>query len=168
MILERVRRAFSQFPAQKAVAEKMLALGLSVRDGSVFCGPVAVKEVSLSQSCGVDRRAVTATLARIRKDPFLHSVFESLGPAGPLLVQSAPALGLSVLEIEPPDAAKPGIIADVAAVLAESRISIRQILSQDPELFEKPLLFILLSKKPPAKVLARLTGLRSVKKVSLY
>ena len=168
MILERVRQAFAAYPAQKAVAEKMLELGLSVRDHSVCCGDVDVKEVSLAQNCRVDRRAVTATLGRIRKDPFLNSVFKSLRPAGPLLVQSAAPLGLSVLEIEPPDAGKAGIVADVSRVLAENRISIRQILTQDPELFENPKLFILLSKKPPVKVLSSLTRLRSVKKVSLY
>src|SRR3989338_7681250 len=78
MILERVRQAFAAYPAQKAVAEKMLELGLSVGDHSVCCGDVDVKEVSLAQNCRVDRRAVTATLGRIRKDPFLNSVFKSL------------------------------------------------------------------------------------------
>ncbi|MBI2444793.1 hypothetical protein HYV43_00190 [Candidatus Micrarchaeota archaeon] len=170
MILERVRLAFADFPAQKAVAEKMLELGLSVRNSAVNSAGVQVKDVSLAQACGVDRRVVSATVARIQSDDFLRPVFESLQPAGPLFVQNASALGLTVLELEPPAsvASKFGIVAQITACLARNRVPIRQILSQDPELFERPKLFIVLQKKPLAKVLGELSALSCVKKMSVY
>ncbi len=167
MFLERVRLAFSEYPAQQKVAEKMLSLGLGVRNGVVICGEAEVKEVSLAKACGVDRRVVGATISRIPRDAFLDSVFSNLQPAGPLFLQNASALGLCFLEIEPPSASKSGIIADITRVLAENRVSIRQILSQDPELFESPKLFIVLPKKPPAKVLSALTNLKCVKRLSV-
>ncbi len=170
MILERVRQAFADFPAQKAVAEKMLELGLSVRNGAVNSGGVEIKDVSLAEACYVDRRVVSATVARIESDSFLRPVFESLQPAGPLFVRNAAALGLTVLELEPPAsvAAKHGVVARITSTLAEHKVPIRQILSQDPELFESPKLFIVLQKKPPAKVLGALTALDCVKKLSVY
>ena len=170
MILERVRKAFADFPAQRAVAEKMLELGLAVKDGAVHSGGVEVKDGSLADACGVDRRVVSATLARIHTDAFLRPVFESLQPAGPLFVKNAAALGLTVLELEPPAsvASKFGVVAQITACLAKHRVPIRQILSQDPELFESPKLFIVLQKKPPASVLGELSGLDCVKKLSVY
>ncbi len=170
MILERIRQAFADFPAQNAVAEKMLALGLSVRNGAVSSGGVEVKDVSLAQACGVDRRVVSATVQRIQSDAFLRPVFESLQPAGPLFVQNASALGLTVLELEPPAAvaSKFGVVAQITACLTKHRVPIRQILSQDPELFESPKLFIVLQKRPPAKMLGQLSGLACVKKLSVY
>lgn len=170
MILERVRRAFAEFPAQKAVAEKMLELGLSVRNGAVNSGGVEVKDISLAQACLVDRRVVAATVSRIESDAFLKPIFESLQPAGPLFVRNASALGLTVLELEPPAsvAAKHGVVAQITSALADHKVPIRQILSQDPELFESPKLFIVLQKKPPAKVLGALTALPCVKKMSVY
>lgn len=170
MILERVRLAFADFPAQKAVAEKMLELGLAVKGGAVHSGGVEVKDVSLAQACGVDRRVVSATVARIESDAFLKPVFESLQPAGPLFVRNAAALGLTVLELEPPAsvASQHGVVARITSTLAEHRVPIRQILSQDPELFESPKLFIVLQRKPPAKVLGALTALDCVKKMSVY
>ena len=170
MILERIRASFADFPAQRAVAEKMLALGLAVKNGAIHSGGVEVKDVSLAQNCGVDRRVVAATVARIESDAFLKPVFESLQPAGPLFVQNAAALGLTVLELEPPAsvASKYGVVAEITSPLAEHKVAIRQILSQDPELFESPKLFIVLQRKPPAKVLGELSGLDCVKKMSVY
>ncbi len=170
MILERVRLAFAEFPAQRTVAEKMLELGLSVRSGTIRSGGVEVKDVSLAENCCVDRRVVSATVQRIQSDAFLKPVFESLQPAGPLFVQNAAALGLTVLELEPPAAvaSKFGVVAQITACLAKHRVPIRQILSQDPELFESPKLFIVLQKKPPAKVLGELSALDCVKKLSVY
>jgi len=65
-------------------------------------------------------------------------------------------------------ASKFGVVAQITACLAMNRVPIRQILSQDPELFERPKLFIVLQKKPPAKVLGELSALSCVKKMSVY
>lgn len=164
---EKLKEAFGGYPAQERVARKMLSLGLAVRAGNVYSGDVEIKEVSLAHACGVDRRAVKATLRTISSNNTLNSVFSTLEPAGPFYLNNAPSLGLKVLEIEPPDASKAGIIADVTRVLAENKVSISQILSQDPGLFEKPKLFIIL-KKVPAKVLEKISSLKTVKKMSVY
>lgn len=168
MAWERLKLAFAGYPAREKIARKMLELGLRARDGKVYCGDVEVKDVSLAKACGVDRRAVTATLKTISSDPLLRNVFANLEPAGPFLLHNASALGLHVIEIEPPDARRAGIIAEVARVLAESRVSMRQILSQNPSLFENPKLFMVLDKQPPARVLQRLSALKTVKKLSVY
>lgn len=168
MIWRRLQDSFAGFPAQEAVAKQLLALGLRVSGGRIYCGSVQVKDVSLAASCGVDRRVVKATVSRIQKDAFLRDVFGSVQPAGPLFLKSAAAFKIQVLEIEPPNASKPGIVADVTRVLAEHEVPIRQILTEDPELFENPKLFLLLSKKPSASVLKELAELDSVKKLSVY
>ncbi|MBI4361264.1 amino acid-binding protein [Candidatus Micrarchaeota archaeon] len=168
MIWQRLKDSFAGFPAQERVAKKLLGLGLRVSQGKVYCGDVQVKDVSLADSCGVDRRVVRATVSRIQDDAFLKPVFETVQPAGPLFLKSASVFKIQVLEIEPPNAAKPGIVADVTRVLAEHHVPIRQILTEDPELFENPKLFLLLSKKPSANVLKQLADLSSVKKLSVY
>ncbi|MBI5036287.1 amino acid-binding protein [Candidatus Micrarchaeota archaeon] len=164
---EKLKEAFDDYPAQERVARKLLSLGLAVRAGKVYSGNVEAKEVSLAHACGVDRRAVKSALGTISSDKTLNSFFSTLEPAGPFYLNNASSLNLKVLEIEPPDASKAGIIADVTRVLAENKVSICQILSQDPGLFEKPKLFIIL-QKVPAKVLEKISSLKTVKKMSVY
>lgn len=65
------------------------------------------------------------------------------------------------------DAANPGIIAHATAPIAKSKISIRQIYSKDPELFENPTLVIITEKPVPGKLISELSKIPNVTKVSI-
>ncbi|MBU1197082.1 amino acid-binding protein [Candidatus Micrarchaeota archaeon] len=164
----RVSGLFGGLPAQKSVARKLVELGLRIReDGKICCGDVEVKDASLAQSAGVDRRMVRRTIAGIRSDPYLNKIFSHIQPAGSLLREVAPMLGFGVVEIEA-DARRGGIVAAATQLLAEKRIRIRQVYAKDPELFENPTLLIITERKIPGALLNRFPQIKGVKKVSIY
>ncbi|MFA6048386.1 MAG: amino acid-binding protein [Candidatus Micrarchaeia archaeon] len=164
---KRVAEKFADFPARIAVARKIVECGLRVAaDGRVLCGDVEVKEVSLAKAAGVDRRAVSATVGAIVRDRELARVFENILPAGGLLKNVAHLLGFGVVEIEA-QASKGGIIAAASTLLAKSRISIRQLHAEDPELFENPKMTIITERPVPGKLLNEFLKIRGVTKVSV-
>jgi len=163
----RIAELFSDYPAQKQVAKKMIELGLRVSaEGRILCGDVEIKEVSLAQSVGVDRRVVSSTIQSILSDKQLSVLFGGIRPAGALLRDVAHELGFGVVELEA-NAAKPSIIARATGLLSDKRISIRQIYAKDPELFENPTLVIITERRIPGSLLEKFSGIPGVKKVSI-
>ncbi|MEM2137765.1 MAG: hypothetical protein QW568_01635 [Candidatus Anstonellaceae archaeon] len=169
---KRIEELFEGLPAQKQVARKMIELGLRIgADNRIYCGEVEVKEVSLAHAAGVDRRVVVSTVTSIVSDKKLASLFSKIRPAGTLLADVAHDLGFGVVEIEANEAtsgsASPGIIAAATAPIAKKRISIRQIYSKDPELFENPNLIIITEKPIPGSMISEFSKIKGVTKVSI-
>ena len=164
----RISELFTAYPAQRAVARKMIELGLSIgKEGRIYCGEVEVKEVSLAKAAGTDRRVVGATVRSILSDRKLAALFSGIRPAGSLLSGIAHELGFGVVELEA-DAKKPAIIAGATALLAKKRIVIRQIYAKDPELFENPTLTIIAEKPIPGALVPQFSKIPGVRKVSIY
>lgn len=162
-----IERLFADLPAQRQVARKLIELGLRVSDeGRILCGEVEVKDVSLANACGVDRRIISSTVHSILSDRQLSKLFSGIRPAGTLLREVAHELGFGVVEIEA-NAAKPSIIARAATLLGERRISIRQIYAKDPELYENPTLVIITQRPIPGSLLEKFSEIPGVKKVSI-
>ena len=163
----RISEIFSALPAQRQVARKMIELGLRIDDeGRILCGEVEVKEVSLAKAAGVDRRIVVSTVSSILSDRNLHKLFSGIQPAGSLLKNIAKDLGFGVVELEA-DAKKPSIISAATALLADKRISIRQIYAKDPELFETPTLVIITERPIPGALISQFSKIPGVTKVSI-
>jgi predicted regulator of amino acid metabolism with ACT domain len=80
----------------------------------------------------------------------------------------APVLGLGVIEITPTNAAKTGILGDVASAVARYGLSIRQAVSDDPYFVESPKLTIITEGKIPGDLVQLLMGIEGVKRVTVY
>ena len=50
-----------EYPGRLKVARALVELGLSVKNGNVFCGEVEQSELRLARAVGVDRRTVRET-----------------------------------------------------------------------------------------------------------
>ncbi len=165
---KKVTAAFGVLPAQKEVVRKMIELGLRIDEaGSIRCGDVEIKEISLAKSAGVDRRAVRATVEGIMNDRYLRQVFLRIRPAGALLQDVSVLMGFGVVEIEA-DAKQFGIIAKATSLLAEKKISIRQVFAKDPELYENPTLVIIAERELPGNIINEFKKIKGVRKVSVY
>lgn len=158
--------AFLRYPMRRKVAGLLLRQGLRVdRKGRIFSGDVEISPVKIARALHVDRRVVIETAALISDVPELHGIFESLAPTA-FIRGVAGHLGFEVLEIEAePHAA--GIVSAVSSIIAESGISIRQIVSDDPDIYPNPKLTIVLEKRLPGPAIARIRSLKSVKRMSL-
>ncbi|MBI5047126.1 regulator [Candidatus Micrarchaeota archaeon] len=158
--------AFLRYPMRKKVVECLLKYGLSVdKKGTVFCGEIEISPAKIARALRVDRRVVIETAQMIAKVKELHQIFENLIPKA-FISGVAPNLGFEVIEIEAESHAV-GIVSSVARIIADSGISIRQIVTDDPDIYPNPKLTIILDKRIPGEALVRIRELNSIKKLSI-
>lgn len=164
---EIVSKFFKRNPAQQKVAQTLLSYGLSVRNGRIYCGKIELSFSKIARAIGVDRRAVMNTVENIEKEEELKKIFSSLQPINHLK-EVAPKMNWGVVEIIPVNASMPGILADVAKIIADEKISIRQAIVDDYDVAEEPKLFIITEKALPPRIIKKLSGAKGVKGVVIY
>ncbi|MBI5553849.1 MAG: ACT domain-containing protein [Candidatus Diapherotrites archaeon] len=156
---------FSRALARRQVATEFLRLGLKVNArGKILVGAIEVSPVKIARALNVDRRVVIDTAKAIARDAHLLQVFHRLESRA-FLGKAAKDLGFSAIELRANPNEK-GIVAAVSRVLAEEGIVIRQIISDDPDLFPDPVLTIIVGKKLPAAVMEKLRGLEFAESIS--
>ncbi len=161
-------KKFEKYPAQAKVLKLIFERGFQVNEeGKVTSGSIEIAHTQLAKEADVDRRVVDATTKTIISDELLSRIFKNVHSI-PFLRDVAPSLGLGVIIIIPEDAAHVGIIAEVASLISESNVSIRQAVSDDPYLTDDPRLTIITDKKVPGELVDKILELPSVKGVSIY
>lgn len=163
----RFRPYFKGFPAQERVAQLMVLHGLRVHEGRVYCGDIKISDTAMARAAGVDRRVVTATVRTIDKNAELRAFFDRLRPVSHLR-DIAPLMNWGAIEIVPQNASRPGILAGVAAIIAEAGISIRQVVIDDPEIVDDPHGFIITEAPVPERLLPRIKQVDGVKSVVIH
>src|SRR2546428_615488 len=88
--------------------------------------------------------------------------------AGLHLREIAPLMNWGAIEIVPTNASKPGILAGVAAIIAQAGISIRQVIMDDPEIVDDPHGFIVTEAPVPERLLPQIKQVDGVKSVVLH
>lgn len=144
-----------------------LSYGLSVKDGRVYCGSIELSFSKIARAIGVDRRAVMGAIETIEENRELKKIFSLLRPTCSFQ-ELAPEMKWGVVEILPTDASMPGILAGVASILTEERISIRQANVDDYVIAEEPKLFIVTEKTLPPRLIRKLGKARGVRGVTVY
>jgi len=162
-----IKHKFNSYPAQEKIAEKMMEVGISVRNGTLYSGDIRISASSLARSKDVDRRVVLSTIQTIMDDPKLSKIFEKIRPICSFK-DVAPIMDWGVLEILPENVGQTGIIADVTQILAKEGISLRQIIADDPGIHKDPKAFFISEKPIPSDLLPKIKGLAGVKGVAIY
>jgi hypothetical protein len=155
---------FKGYPAQERVAQIMVNYGLRVKDARVYVGDIELTDSAIARAAAVDRRVVTATVATIGKTPVLADFFGKLWPVCHL-GNVASIMGWGAIEILPTNASKHGILAGTTAIIAEAGISVRQVIVDDPEIFEDPRAMLITEKPVPERLLPRIRALDGVRGV---
>jgi hypothetical protein len=163
----KIAKYFSKYPKRTRIAQKMLEYGLRIKDNKIYCGEIELSNSKISRALNVDRRAVDATIEVISKNAELSRVFSKLRPTCHLK-DVAPDMNWGVIEIIPEDPSIPGILADVASIIADNKISIRQAIVDDFELSEEPRLFIVTEKQIPGLLIPKIRKAKGVKAVLIY
>lgn len=165
---EHLNRVFRDYPAQLKVAKVLFSRGLRVgKGGKIFCGDMRVPSIQVAREAGVDRRTVEMTARTLLEDEKLGPLFSNLQPL-PYLKGVAHHLGLGVVEITAEDATKPGILHEVAGVLSKFRVSVRQVVADDPHLVPYPKLTVVTDRPLKGRVIEELRALPSVQSVIVY
>jgi predicted regulator of amino acid metabolism with ACT domain len=166
-MFDEIMRKFEGSPSQQAVIRLLLERGFSVNDdGRVVSGGIEIPNTGIAREIGVDRRVVDSTTTAILDDDELRRIFQNISSI-PSLMDLAPVLDLSVLTIEPNDAERPGIVAEVTGLLADRGISIRQTITEDPEFTDEPRLYVVTDDPIPGDLLNELSDLAFVRRISI-
>lgn len=132
----------------------------------IYCGIIEIPATKIAAAIKVDRRVIKQTVKAILNTRELKYLYMHLKPAGPLLKDVAQHLGYGVIEIR----AKPeaiGVIAEASNLIAEARLSIRQILAEDAEIYPDPKLIIITEKPVPGDLLPKFLRIPTVIRVSI-
>jgi predicted regulator of amino acid metabolism with ACT domain len=162
-----IEQYFKEYPAQAKIAQKMLEYGLKIKNNTIYCGDIAISTSKIAQALSVDRRAVTSTIKTITTQHDLNTLFSNLLPTCHLK-EVAPHMHWGVIEIIPLDPSTPGILAEVATIIAHHNISIRQAIVDDFEFSKEPRLFIITEKQLPGSIIPDIRQAKGVKAVLIY
>lgn len=161
----KIERAFLGFPSRKTVVEAMLKYGLRVDGkGKVYCADIEMPPAKIARALGVDRRVVIETAKHISKNGELYEIFSALRPTA-FIAGSARKLGFEVLEIEAEPHEK-GIVKEIATLIADAGIAIRQIVADDPDMYPNPKLTIVLEKALPGNLIDKLKKSKKIRRIS--
>lgn len=163
----KLAKYFNKYPKRKKVAQKLLEYGLQVRDNKIYCGEMELSNSKIARALNTDRQSIDYTIEVITKQPELNKVFSKLRPTCHLK-DVAPEMKWGVIEIIPSDPSIPGILAEVATIIADNNISIRQAIVDDFELSEEPRLFIVAEKQIPGALIPKIRKAKGVKAVLIY
>jgi hypothetical protein len=158
---------FKGYPKRKKVAQKMLEYGLKIKNKKIYCGEIELSDSKIARSLDIDRRSITATIETISKNKELTDIFSKLSPTCHLK-NVAPDMNWGVIEIIPKDPSIPGIVAEIATHIAKSKISIRQAIVDDFEIYEEPRLFIITEKQIPPSLIPKIRKANGVKALLIY
>ena len=166
-MFEEIMEKFSDSPSQQRVIRLLLERGFSVNDeGRVVSGGIEIPNTGLARELDVDRRVVDATTDAILADEELRPIFQNIS-AVPSLMDLAPVLDLTVCTVAVRDASESGIVATVTGLVAEYDISLRQVLSEDPEFTDEPVLYLITDEQLPGDLVPDLHAFEFVRRVEL-
>ena len=164
-MFDEIMEKFEGSPSQQAVIRLLLERGFSVNeDGRVVSGGIEIPYTGIAREIDVDRRVVDSTTDVILSDPELQRIFANIS-AIPSLRDLAPVLDLTVMTVEVDAADESGIVATVTGLIAEYGISIRQIISEDPEFTDEPRLHVITDAELPGDLLLEIRELPFVRRV---
>ncbi|MEF8813231.1 MAG: amino acid-binding protein [Halovenus sp.] len=166
-MFEEIMAKFSDSPSQQRVIRLLLERGFSVNDeGRVVSGGIEIPNTGIAREVDVDRRVVDATTDAILADETLRPIFQNIS-AIPSLMDLAPVLDLTVLTVAVRDAEEAGIVATVTGLVADHDISIRQVISEDPEFTDEPLLYLITDTDLPGDLITDIRDLAFVQRIEL-
>ena len=166
-MFEEIMEKFSDSPSQQQVIRLLLERGFSVNDdGRVVSGGIEIPNTGIAREIGVDRRVVDATTAAILDDDELRPIFQNIS-AVPSLMDLAPVLDLTVCTVTVRDAEESGIVADVTAAIANHDVSIRQVMTEDPEFTDEPRLYVITDDPVSGELINEIRALPFVERIEL-
>lgn len=161
-----IENFFENARGKKLVVTEFLRLGLRVGGkGKIYVGNIEVAPAKIGRALGVDRRVVIETAKSIAEDDKLLQIFYKLESRA-FIGNAAKELGFETIEIRA-DPNKKGVAAKVSGILADTGIVIRQIISDDPDIFPDPVLTIIIDGKLSGSIIKKLKELSFAESITI-
>ncbi len=165
-MLSILEKFFSNARGRRVVASEFLRLGLKVDiKGTIYAGKIELPPAKIARALGVDRRVVIETAKAIGKNEKLLHIFFRLEPRA-FMGNAAREMGFDTIELRG-DPKRRGIVAAVTKIISDDKIVIRQIISDDPELYPDPVLTIIIDGKLRPATIAKLKRLEFAQSITI-
>jgi len=152
--------------ARRIVAEAMLRYGLRVgTQGKIYCHKIEIAPAKMARALGVDRRVVIETANEIADNDFLFEIFHSLEPRSNI-ARAAKAMNCDVIEIHA-NPRRAGIVSAITSILSKNKITIRQIIADDADMYPNPVLTIMVDGKLSGNVIEKIRRLKHAEQIIL-
>ncbi len=162
-----IRKQFTRQTARPDVVMKMIQCGMNVsNDEKLFVQGVEVDYSAVARAVNVDRRVVKQTVEQIRRNPRLFSIFSRTRPLGTSLVDLVSLLGYSAVVVEA-DPKSPGIMAEVAGILARHGMVVRQALADDEDMVQDAKMTLVVEGRLSGEALAELNSIKTVRSLKI-
>jgi predicted regulator of amino acid metabolism with ACT domain len=136
----------------------MLRIGVRVDGkGKLYCDSIELAPAKVGRAIGVDRRVVIEAARDIASDPKLLAIFSSMLPIANVS-RAAKYFGHDVIEVDA-DPNTVGLAAKVSSILARHKVGIRQIITDDPDLYPEPKMVVVADGKLPRRAVDELRAL---------
>jgi predicted regulator of amino acid metabolism with ACT domain len=166
-MFDEIMQKFEDSPGQQDVIRLLLERGFSVNDeGRVVSGGIEIPNTGIAREAGVDRRVVNATTDAILADDELRRIFRNIS-AVPSLLDLAPVLDLTAITVHVREAEEAGIVATVTGAIADHGISIRQVLTEDPEFTDEAVLYVITDEQLPGDLINEIRAMPFVRTIEL-
>jgi len=166
-MFDEIMRKFEDSPGQQAVIRLLLERGFSVNEeGRVVSGGIEIPNTGIAREADVDRRVVNATTDAILADDELRRIFRNIS-AIPSLMDLAPVLDLTAVTVHVRAADEAGIAATVTDAVAAHDIAIRQVLTEDPEFTDDPVLYLITEEDLPGDLINEIRAMEFVRTIEL-
>ncbi|MGC8497188.1 MAG: amino acid-binding protein [Thermoplasmata archaeon] len=162
-----INKKFEDYPAQRKILKLVLESGISITENKFYCNGIEIPYSAIAKVCETDLRVVKKLAENISADKTLSSIFQKLRSTVNLK-DVAPDLGFGTLVIVPFNAREPGILSSVSNIISNYKISIRQAIVDDTELFEEPKLYIITESPIPPKMIPELKKIKSIKSITIF
>jgi len=158
-MLQYLEERFAGKRAALRVVSTLLRLGIRVdANAKLYCDQIELAPAKMGRALSVDRRVVIETAHEIAADPKLLAIFSSLIPIADVS-RAAKYFGHDVIQIDA-DPNTLGLTAKVTAILARHKVTIRQIIADDPDLYPEPKMMVMVEGKLPRKAVDELRALK--------
>ena len=166
-MFDEIMQKFEDSPGQQDVIRLLLERGFSVNDeGRVVSGGIEIPNTGIAREAGVDRRVVNATTDAILDDDELRRIFGNIS-AVPSLLDLAPVLDLTAITVHVREAEESGIVAAVTGAIADHDISLRQVLTEDPEFTDEAVLYVITDEELPGDLINEIRAMPFVRTIEL-
>jgi predicted regulator of amino acid metabolism with ACT domain len=163
-----IKNHFNDYPERLKVARILVENGLSTKNSKIYLNQIEIPPIRIARAADVDRRTVNETLTAINENQKLKLIFEEIRPAGHSLKEIAKHLNLGVVELTVTNAKAPGTLSNIATLLNNTNLSIRQAIVDDPELSPEPKLTLIIEHKIPGELIPEILKIAGVTKISVY
>jgi predicted regulator of amino acid metabolism with ACT domain len=165
--IELIEKIFSRYPARKKLIFCLLRHGLRIgEDGKILCGDIEISDVKIARYLEIDRRIVKNTIKFVLSNPSLKNLLTKIKPIA-RLDELGSALGLGVIKVFVKNARTTGVIYKVTKIVDEHKVSIRQLIAEDPELGYEPSLIFVLEKELPDGLVSKIKKLDFVTRIEI-